>query len=182
MILPTPRPPPLVVGHDRGVTLLPATADDEPFLWEMLAQAALPPGGLHPDEVMADDHLRRYLDGWGRAGDAGLIAWEDGRRVGAVWLRLMSPDRPGYGFVDADTPEVSLAVVASHRGRGLGRALVTAALDLAAARGHARVSLSVALTNERAAAIYRSVGFVDVAPDDGGSMTMVAPATPTPGP
>ncbi|QYG92318.1 GNAT family N-acetyltransferase [Iamia sp. SCSIO 61187] len=162
--------------------LAPATADDEPFLWEMLAQAAFPDGGQHPPELLADDHLRRYLDGWGRAGDVGLVAWEDGRRMGASWLRLMTPERPGYGFVDAATPEVSVAVVDGAWGRGLGRSLMLGALDLAAAHGHARVSLSVALTNVRAAGLYLSLGFVAVGPDGEGSMTMVAPSAPAPPP
>jgi ribosomal protein S18 acetylase RimI-like enzyme len=165
------------------VLLRVSTTDDEPFLWEMLAQAAEPAGGMHPDEVMADDHLRRYLDGWGRAGDIGLVAWDGatgGERIGASWLRLMPPERPGYGFVDAATPEIAVAVVDGHRGRGIGRALMVGALDVAAALGHPQVSLSVALTNERAATLYRALGFVDVAPDDGGSMTMLAPTAPAP--
>ncbi len=167
-----------VLGDDRGVRLIPPTADDVPFLWQMLAEAARV-------EVLEGDHLTRYLDGWGPgsgsdsgSADAGLVAWDGGERLGAAWTRLLPADRPGYGFVDPATPELSVAVIEAARGRGVGRALVTGTLDQAAAHGHERVSLSVALDNPVAAGLYRSLGFVDVAPDDGGSMTMVAPTAP----
>jgi len=167
------------VDHDRGVPLLAVTPDDVPFLWEMLVEAAFPPGTERPPDPLADDHVARYLDGWGRPGDVGLVAWEDGRPVGAAWTRLLPPERPGYGFVDGDTPELSVAVADGARGRGLGRALVVGALDLAAAHGHGQVSLSVAMANDVAVGLYRSLGFADVAPD-GTSMTMLAPSAPAP--
>jgi ribosomal protein S18 acetylase RimI-like enzyme len=161
------------------VPLLVATPDDLPFLRAMLAEAAFPPGAERPPDPLGDDHVARYLDGWGRPGDVGLVAWEDGRPVGAAWTRLLLADRAGYGFVDGDTPELSVAVAEGARGRGLGRALVVGALDLAAAHGWGRVSLSVALANDVAVGLYRALGFADVAPD-GTSMTMVAPSGPAP--
>jgi len=169
-------------GHHRGVpALLAATPDDLPFLREMLVEAAFPPGTERPPDPLGDDHVARYLDGWGRPGDVGLVAWDDDRPVGAAWTRLLPADRPGYGFVDAATAELAVAVAAGERGHGVGRALVVGALDAAAAHGPERVSLSVALANVVAARLYRSLGFADVAPD-GTSMTMVAPTAPAPPP
>ena len=169
------------MGDDRGVHLLPPTPDDLPFLREMLVEAAFPPGTERPPDPLADDHLARYLDGWGHVGDAGLVAVVDGRPVGAAWTRLLPSERSGYGYLDAATPELSVAVVPAARGRGIGRALVVGALDHAAARGRERVSLSVAESNPVAAGLYRSLGFTEVRRDDGG-ITMVAPTAPAPPP
>lgn len=163
-------------GHDRRV-LLAATVEDRSFLDQMLTEAAFPGAVPRPTDPRADDHIARYLDGWGRPGDQGLVAWDGRRRVGAAWVRLLAPDRPGYGFVDAATPELTVAVAASHRGRGIGRALVTGVLDQAAASGQPQVSLSVAGANPVAAALYRSLGFVAVGAE-GGSTTMLAPSGP----
>jgi ribosomal protein S18 acetylase RimI-like enzyme len=145
----------------------------------MLVEAAFPPGRERPAQPLADDHIARYLDGWGRPGDAGLVAWDDGRPRGAVWTRLLPAERAGYGYLDATTPELSVAVAPGARGGGVGRALVAGALDHAAARGQERVSLSVAEANPVAAGLYRSLGFADVRRDDGG-ITMAASTAPVP--
>lgn len=160
--------------------LLPVTAGHLAFLRQVaLPMAAFPPGVRRPEEPLALDEVARYLDGWGRQGDLGLVAVVDGRPVGAAWIRTFAPDRPGYGFVGADVPELTVAVVAAHRGQGLGGALVLGVLDLAAVHAYRQVSLSVAeAVNPGAAQLYRSVGFADVASDADGSTTMVAATAP----
>jgi ribosomal protein S18 acetylase RimI-like enzyme len=70
----------------------------------------------------------------------------------------MTVDDPGYGFVDATTPEVTIGVVPSWRGRGIGRRLLVALLDAACSDGHAALSLSVEEDND-ALRLYESVGF-----------------------
>lgn len=158
-----------------------ATHDDVPFLRACLVEAAFPGATPRPADPIGDDHVARYLDGWGRQGDLGLVAWAEATPVGAAWVRLMAPDRPGYGFVDAATPELTVAVDEGHRGRGVGRALVAGVVDLAAVHGHVRVSLSVAdEVNPGAVALYRSLGFAEVGRDDGGSLTMVSSTAPAP--
>jgi ribosomal protein S18 acetylase RimI-like enzyme len=165
------------------VHLTPPTPDDLPFLRAMLVEAAFPPGAGRPADPLADDHVARYLDGWGAPGDLGLVARETtGPLVGAAWTRLLPADRPGYGYTDAATPELTVAVAEAARGRGIGRALVAGALDHAAAHGHERVGLSVTGSNVVATGLYRSLGFAPVGVVDG-STTMVAPTAPAgPGP
>ena len=68
--------------------------------------------------------VRRYVERWGRPGDTALIAIQDFQRVGAAWYRLFPADNPGYGFVDEETPELSIAIVPSRRGSGLGSELL----------------------------------------------------------
>ena len=54
---------------------------------------------------------------------------------------------------------LGMAVRASHRGQGVGRALIEAALAHAAGRGLTRIELTVHAQNTAAQALYRSVGF-----------------------
>jgi GNAT superfamily N-acetyltransferase len=75
--------------------------------------------------IVEQSELSRYVRGWGRRGDDGTIALgASGRAIGAAWLRLWSADDQGYGFIDVQTPELSVAVRPELRGRGLGTALL----------------------------------------------------------
>lgn len=53
-----------------------------------------------------------------------------------------------------------LYTVEAARGKGVGRALLTAARDHAAAAGAAYLTLETALDNSKAQSLYRSFGFV----------------------
>ena len=145
-----------------------ARVEDEPFLWRMLATTATLPPAEPPsvEHVRSDPGIAPYLAAWGRAGDAGVVAEVDGEPVGAAWLRLFDANHPGYGFVDAQTPEISIGVETAWRGRGVGRALLEALMASARAEGHRALSLSVDARNAPALALYRSVGFVGT---EGGS-------------
>jgi ribosomal protein S18 acetylase RimI-like enzyme len=62
----------------------------------------------------------------------------------------------------AEAPECYVAelyVVPAQRGRGLGRALMNAAIDLARARGAAWMDLGTSDTDVVARALYESLGF-----------------------
>jgi ribosomal protein S18 acetylase RimI-like enzyme len=152
----------------------PATAEDLAFLAAMLGEAAV----WRPDkptptaaEVMADPHLALYLAGWPRPGDRGVIAEQDGP-VGAAWYRTYTDADHGYGFVGADVPEVSIAVLASHRHAGIGRRLLGALIEASEAEGHAALSLSVNDENP-ARRLYESVGFEPVGEARATALTMV---------
>jgi ribosomal protein S18 acetylase RimI-like enzyme len=54
-----------------------------------------------------------------------------------------------------------LAVVPQHRGRGIGRALLTAAEAHALRRGCCKLTLEVQDDNQRARALYKCFGFAD---------------------
>ena len=115
--------------------------------------------------VLGHPEARRFLDDWGRDGDLGLIAELDGEPVGAVWLRRFTETDHGDGFIDEATPELAIAVRDGFRGRGIGRALLTAIHERARGAGVRRISLSANVDNP-ARGLYRSLGYVDVAPDD----------------
>jgi ribosomal protein S18 acetylase RimI-like enzyme len=152
-----------------------AHAEDEAFMWRMLATSAnLPPAEPPPVErVRSDPGIAPYLAGWGRDGDAGVVAEVEGAPVGAAWYRLFGNDHPGYGFVDAQIPEISIGVEAAWRGRGVGRALLEALVAHARTDGHTALSLSVDGRNAPALALYRSIGFVETGGGSAENPTML---------
>jgi ribosomal protein S18 acetylase RimI-like enzyme len=109
---------------------------------------------------------------WGRPGDAAVIAYADAGNVGAAWYRLFKEREPGYGFVDEHTPELTIAVVPSCRGKGYGEELLDALLAQAKRDGFEQVSLSVEPDNP-ALRLYERHGFHKVG-ESGGSWTMLA--------
>jgi GNAT superfamily N-acetyltransferase len=144
--------------------IVQAGPQDVRFLRDMLKHAYHWRLNADPDLPVA-----RYVNNWGRPGDAGLIAWENGP-VGAAWYRLFSAAAPGFGFVDERTPELTIAVVPSRRGSGLGAELMQALLQRARDEGHTAVSLSAekGMTN-----LYERHGFHPVEEQDG-TVTMKA--------
>jgi ribosomal protein S18 acetylase RimI-like enzyme len=138
------------------LVIRPAGTPDLPFLRDMLRHAYYARWGSE-----ADVPLERYIAGWGRPGDRALVAIDQVQPVGAAWYRLFTEDKPGYGFVDEETPELTIAIVPSRRGKGLGRELFTALLEQARRDGYARVSLSVEPDNP-ASRLYEQHGFTKV--------------------
>src|SRR6266511_1455777 len=159
-------------AHPR-LTIRRAGGSDLPFLRDMAFLAARWRPRRDVEEkarIPEDDHVARYVDGWGRPGDVGVIAELDGQPVGAAWLRLLGRNCPGYGFIDERTPELSVAVAASRRGAGVGSRLLGGLLEAAAAVGYEAVSLSVEADNP-ALQLYERLGFRKVA-QTGGAWTM----------
>ena len=124
------------------------------------------------DPELEDLPVGRYVERWGRPGDTAVVLIERFRPVGAAWYRLFETSAPGYGFVDEDTPELTIAVVPSCRGKGYGAELLEALLDRARADGYAQISLSVE-SDSPAVKLYRRHGFETVA-ERGGACVMVA--------
>ena len=149
-----------------------AGPQDQRFLREMLRHA------LYWRERLPGSLASRYVRGWGRAGDTALIALEGGFAVGAAWYRVFTVDEPGYGFVDAETPELAIAVVPSKRGHGIGDQLLTALVEQAREAGHAALSLSVEPGNP-ARMLYERHGF-EVVEEGPEAWTMRASIASTP--
>jgi len=81
----------------------------------------------------------------------GLMAVDADRALGVIYVR-----------VDADSCEI-VAIVASEPGRGVGRALVTAAARIASAQGCTRLWLVTTNDNVAAQRFYLALGFSLVA-------------------
>jgi len=144
------------------------SAADVPFMRSMLAHAY----AWRVNAFDAEIPLTRYVENWGRPGDLALIAHETGNRVGAAWLRRFPAAEAGYGFLDEQTPELSIAVVPSRRGHGFGGELMDALLARARADGYGAISLSVA-KDSPAVQLYERYGFVKMDERDG-AITMRA--------
>jgi predicted N-acetyltransferase YhbS len=145
--------------------LRPADIHDLRFMRDMLRHA------YH--WRIAEDAERpvyRYVQNWGRRGDAGVIAFEGPHAYGAAWFRLFTAEEPGFGFVDEQTPEVTIAVVPSRRGKGAGKELLEALLARARDDGYATVSLSASPEQTE---YYERFGFEAVR-NDAHAVTMVA--------
>src|SRR5215467_16129087 len=76
---------------------------DVPFLWDMMYEAAAVADSMRTlgkEKALALPVNRKYVEGWGRSGDAGVIATDQMERpLGAAWYRLHSDEVSGYGFV-----------------------------------------------------------------------------------
>jgi GNAT superfamily N-acetyltransferase len=126
--------------------------------------------------VLATHRTAHYIVGWPHDTDVGVIAEADGERIGAAWLRFLSATDPGYGFVAADVPELTLGVALEWRGRGVGRALLRAIAEHAQSAGVCKISLSVE-RNNLAQKLYLSEGYQIVDSSDRDSDTMVKSLT-----
>jgi GNAT superfamily N-acetyltransferase len=145
--------------------LRPADQQDTRFLRDMLRHA-------YHWRIAQDPDLPvfRYVQNWGRPGDAGVIASAGPNAYAAAWYRLFPASAPGFGFVDERTPELTIAVVPSQRGRGTGGELLEALLERARAEGFTQISLSA---EPGQTGFYEKHGFREHKREDG-TVTMVA--------
>jgi ribosomal protein S18 acetylase RimI-like enzyme len=151
------------------------TAGDEPLVAAMLAEAASweRPRGDPPyplSDLLAIPEVADYVQGWGRAGDAGVVAEVDGAPAGACWYRRFTAEHPGYGFIAA-VPGLGIGVEPARQGLGIGRALLAATIELAREQGHKALGLSVSERNVIARKLYEGAGFVIVG-REGDGLTM----------
>jgi ribosomal protein S18 acetylase RimI-like enzyme len=145
--------------HIRRIT--PA---DQSFLWEILYHAIhVEPGAEPPPRpIVTQPELAAYVENFGQhRGDVGFIAEEEGLPIGAAWARLMH----GYGFVDNETPELTIALMPGYQGRGTGTQLLEKLLE-ALKPDFEYVSLSVTMTNI-AHRLYERLGFETLILEDG---------------
>ncbi|MET7669850.1 hypothetical protein [Micromonospora luteifusca] len=100
-----------------------ANAHDVPFLERILLKAYnWSEQRFILDWIRTNEMARRYLEGFTPDDDLGMVALVDGTPVGAVWGRMLPTERPGYGFVASDIPELTLGVLHKRAGMALDRA------------------------------------------------------------
>jgi RimJ/RimL family protein N-acetyltransferase len=85
-----------------------------------------------------------------------LVAEIDGALAGYIALGSATPLASNRHVVYVR----GLAVAPAHRGRGVGRALVEAAVDAAREHGARRITLRVLAPNAPARALYDACGFI----------------------
>ena len=103
------------------------------------------------DEVVLGDPAGQVVAKGGRV----LFALEDGEAVGCCAL---------MAFPDGGFEVAKMAVADAYKGRGLGRALMAAAVERATAAGAPRLYLETNSGLAPALALYRSFGFRQITP------------------
>jgi ribosomal protein S18 acetylase RimI-like enzyme len=101
--------------------------------------------------------VRIYAENWGLPSDVGVVAQVNGTDAGACWMRLL-PVGVGLASVDAETPQLGIALEPEFQHKGYGRPLMLHALKVAAQAGYRQVSLTVHPENP-AQYLYESCGF-----------------------
>lgn len=156
------------------VEIRDGTVDDYDFLVEMMIEAShWQPGRVKPtaEQALATPDLARYVEGWGRQGDAMVIASEDGEPLGCAWYRHFTAAVHGYGFISEHIPELGIACREAARGRGVGRLLIDALCDRGRDSGVDSICLS-ASTENYAVRLYRATGF-EIYHQNGERLTML---------
>lgn len=144
------------------------------------------------DAVSAVEAAAFPYTAWSRAAFAAELRQVPGSRWYAVahaagtpglvlgHVGLLVPDsRPAAAdpAAAASADVTTLAVHPEHRRRGVGRALLAAALAEASRRGADRVLLEVAQTNDAALALYAAAGFAELGSRAGYYAGPAGPAT-----
>ncbi|MEH1819475.1 MAG: GNAT family N-acetyltransferase [Nostoc sp.] len=142
-------------------SIRPLTQEDEPFLWQMLYEAAhlVEEGNLTVQDAKNNPDLAKYVKNWGCKDDSGFVAIleSSNQPVGAAWLRLFTGKNKGYGYVDDCTPELAIAILSEYRNQGIGTQLLTNLLAVAKT-SYPSISLSSRATNP-AFTLYKRFGF-----------------------
>lgn len=122
-------------------------------------------------EIVNQPEIIKYLCNWGRKVDIALIAIDSSESIGAIWARLFDETNKTYGYIDENTPVLSMALLPEYRGKGIGTILFNEMIRKAMDAGFNSLSLSVDPKNP-ALRLYERQGFVKVG-IDGTSWDMI---------
>ncbi len=144
------------------VTYRDIQTNEHAFLKEMLYKALHVPDGAEPfpRSILEDPSIAKYIDDWGRdSTDIAIVAVIEHEVIGAIWGRLFTIEKKGYGFMNEQTPEISMAIVADYRGQGIGTCLLNRIEKKYLQLGIDTLSLSVDKSN-KAKQLYERNGYV----------------------
>lgn len=141
---------------------------EKSFLEDMLYCAIFVGEGEPPSrDIIYRPDLYKYIKNWDEDKDIGymIIDKEKRNKLGAVWIRTFDGHKKGYGYIDEDVPELSIALYPEYRGKGLGTALLNHLISNLPPRINS-ISLSVDIRNP-AKKLYEGIGFKEYSIDDG---------------
>lgn len=90
--------------------------------------------------------------------DLGLYALVDNQLAGAVWIRRLNAEHGSNGYIDDNTPIMTIAVLPSFRGRGIGSAMMEQ-MAVEAGALYERISVCV-ISDSPAVRFYEKHGFI----------------------
>lgn len=129
-----------------------ATPEDWPALWPILRAVAEAGDTFCWPRDVAEQRVRAE---WMAPAPSHTLVLQDGTDVLGTSILYPNQDGPGAHVANA-----SFAVDPGKRGRGAGRRLAQDTLDRARAEGYRAMQFNaVVQTNERAVALWKSLGF-----------------------
>ena len=138
------------------MTVRDARQADLPAIVALYADDELGSTREHPGEPLAEEYVRAFAAIGDDPRTRLVVAEVDGAVVGTLQLTFL-PHVVRRGGERAQIEAVRVA--SSHRGSGLGRELLTWAVDQARARGCVLVQLTTDATRLDAHRFYESLGF-----------------------
>jgi ribosomal protein S18 acetylase RimI-like enzyme len=140
------------VSASREVPVRVATAGDAPIAARLLHDFNSEYDEYTPGTEALAERARELIE----AGEVTiLLGGEDD--VGLVQLRF----RPSIWSDSLEAYLQELYVAPAHRGRGIGRALLEMAIDLARDRGASSIDLGTSVDDVAAIGLYESAGFTN---------------------
>jgi len=136
--------------------------EEHHFLKEMLYQAIFVSPGTNKfaKSILEEPSLKKYFESWNRNdGDIAIVAVHESQLVGAVWGRKFKPENKGFGYIDENTPEISMAVLKNYRGQQIGTDLLKQIENEYFKSGVDSISLSVDKRNP-AVSFYKRAGYI----------------------
>lgn len=122
------------------------------FLYEAIF---IPEGVQAPSkDIIKHPDLQIYVADFGKKNDVCYLAEVEGKIVGAVWTRIIND----YGYVDDETPSLSISLLKDYRNLGIGTELMKQILLTLKEQEYKQVSLSVQKVNY-AVHMYKKLGF-----------------------
>ena len=147
----------VVTGPASSVVVRAAAEPDVPALIALtnrLAQEASLLFVVPVDPATGVEDVRQFLQAAAASGNnAVIVAAEGDQLVG------LATATGGVHPAKRAAVEIGIGVLATHQGRGIGRALMARLEDWARSAGIRRLQLPVVTTNEPAIALYRQSGF-----------------------
>lgn len=128
------------------------------FMYNAVIQ---PEDKLYETDVVYEDRYHKYIKDFGKEDDFALVCDDDGRVSGIIWTRLFKESDKSFGFVDEETPELTLSVLAGYNEQSIGKELLELLFNELKIRGYKQVSVSIGEDNE-IFDVYTLVGFEEV--------------------
>jgi len=149
------------------LSIRPLQVSEIDYLQKMLYEAIFVSKGDDPlpKSIVHRPELKKYYNNWGMENDLAFVAEKNGRRIGIVWSRIFKASNKGYGFVDENTPEVSISIHPEYRNQGIGTQLLRSIFHETASMGIEKISLSTDKRN-KAVNLYKRECFEIVKEND----------------
>ncbi|GLW64407.1 GNAT family acetyltransferase [Actinomadura rubrobrunea] len=140
----------------QSPTFRRATRDDLPQIVRLLADDPLGASRESPGEVIPECYLRAFEAICADPRNELVVAELDGAVVGTLQLTFI----PGLTYRGGERAQIEgVRVSADQRGRGIGQAMITWAVEQARARGCRLVQLTTDRRRPEAIRFYQKLGF-----------------------